>query len=100
MRDRQLHTTLHAFAEEAAWTLAAETAGGAEVPFDLLEESSRGGPTLYCYRPGTAGFIADREKAPANLEKWLPPRPAPRPPPRPDRHPRPLRPPRGPAPGR
>ena len=72
MRDRQLHTTLHAFAEEAAWTLAAETAGGAEVPFDLLEESSRGGPTLYCYRPDTAGFIADRETALANLENWLP----------------------------
>src|SRR3954454_749063 len=72
MRDRQLHTTLRAFAEEAAWTLAAETAGGAELPFDLLEEGGRSGPTLYCYRPDTSGFIADRERALAALENWLP----------------------------
>ncbi|MDX6585410.1 MAG: hypothetical protein QOI10_4594 [Solirubrobacterales bacterium] len=72
MRDRQLHTTLRAFAEEAAWTLAAETAGGAELPFDLLEEGGRTGPTLYCYRPDTSGFIADRERALAALENWLP----------------------------
>ena len=72
MRDRQLHSTLRAFAEEAAWTLAAETAGGAELPFDLLEERARGGPTLYCYRPDTEGFIADRERALAQIENWLP----------------------------
>jgi hypothetical protein len=73
MRDRQLQTTLRAFAEEAAWTLAAETAQGAELPFDLLEESPRrGGPTLYCYRPDTAGFIAERRHALSALENWLP----------------------------
>ena len=69
MRDRQLHAALKAFAEEAAWTLAAETAGGAELPFDVLEErSGRGGPALYCYRPDTAGFIADRASLLARLE--------------------------------
>jgi hypothetical protein len=72
VRDRTLHTTLKAFAEEAAWTLAAETAQGAELPFDLLEESSRGGPTLYCYRPDTAGFIAERSRRLTELENWLP----------------------------
>lgn len=72
MRDRQLHTTLRAFAEEAAWALAAETAGGAELPFDLLEERAGRGPTLYCYRPDTAGFIADRWGALTGLENWLP----------------------------
>src|SRR6476661_8498237 len=73
MRDRQLHTTLRAFAEEAAWTLAADTAQGAELPFDVLEErGSRGGPTLYCYRPDTAGFIAERSHALSSLENWLP----------------------------
>jgi len=72
MRDRQLHSTLRSFAEEAAWTLAAETAGGAELPFDLLEEGGRTGPTLYCYRPDTSGFIADRERALSALENWLP----------------------------
>ena len=73
MRDRQLQTTLRAFAEEAAWTLAADTAHGSEVPFDLVEErGGRGGPTLYCYRPDTAGFIADRADALTRLENWLP----------------------------
>src|SRR4051794_15691855 len=71
MRDRQLHAALRAFSEEAAWTLAAETAGGAELPFDVLEErSGRGGPALYCYRPDTAGFIADRATLIARLETW------------------------------
>lgn len=73
MRDRQLHSTLRAFAEEAAWTLAAETAQGAELPFDLLEEAPRrGGPTLYCYRPDTAGFIAERAPRLTGMENWLP----------------------------
>src|SRR3954468_6864335 len=73
MRDRQLHAALRAFSEEAAWTLAAETAGGAELPFDILEErNGRGGPTLYCYRPDTAGFIADRAALIARLENWPP----------------------------
>lgn len=73
MRDLQLHTTLRAFAEEAAWTLAAETAQGAELPFDVIDEGeARGGPRLYCYRPDTAGFIADRQHALAELENFLP----------------------------
>jgi hypothetical protein len=72
MRDRQLHAALRAFAEEAAWTLAAETAQGAELPFDILEERTGRGPTLYCYRPDTAGFIADRVPALARLETWAP----------------------------
>ena len=73
MRDRQLHTTLRAFAEEAAWTLAAETAQGAELPFDVIDEGpNRGGPRLYCYRPDTAGFIAERHHALAGLENFLP----------------------------
>jgi len=73
MRDRQLQATLRAFSEEAAWTLAAETAQGGELPFDLVEETARrGGPTLYCYRPDTAGFIAQRGEQLARMENWLP----------------------------
>jgi hypothetical protein len=73
MRDRQLHTTLRAFAKEAAWALALETDEGAELPFDVVEErAARGGPTLYCYRPDTAGFIDERRMTLANLETWLP----------------------------
>lgn len=74
MRDRHLHATLRAFAEEAAWTLAAETAGGAELPFDVVEERAGGawsaGPTLYCYRPDTSGFIAERERTLCAMESW------------------------------
>jgi hypothetical protein len=76
MRDRQLQSTLRAFAEEAAWTLAAETAHGSEVSFDLVEVDAspptRGGPTLYCYRADTAGFIAQRGDQLARMENWLP----------------------------
>ena len=72
MRDRHLHTTLRAFAEEAAWTLAAQTAQGAELPFDVIDDGpSRSGPRLYCYRPDTAGFIADRHGAISGLETFL-----------------------------
>ena len=36
MHNRQLHGALAAFAEEAAWQLAAETADGAEIPFEVV----------------------------------------------------------------
>jgi len=56
MRNRALHDVLRDYVEQAAWQLAAETSGGAEVPFDLVAES--GGRTpLYCYRPRTEEFI-------------------------------------------
>ena len=35
MHNRALHDSLAAFVEEAAWQLAEEVAGGAEVPFEL-----------------------------------------------------------------
>jgi hypothetical protein len=73
MRDRQLHAALRAFAEEASWTLSAQTAEGAEVPFEIVEEGgARGRPSLYCYRADTAGFIADRVRDIAALETWTP----------------------------
>ncbi len=73
MRDRRLHTALRAFAEEAAWTLAAETTAGAELPFEIVEEGGgRGRPALYCYRPDTAGFIAERGMLLERGETWLP----------------------------
>ncbi|MEA2292953.1 MAG: hypothetical protein QOE86_592, partial [Solirubrobacteraceae bacterium] len=37
MHNRALHDSLAAFVEEAAWQLAAEVSGGAEVPFELIE---------------------------------------------------------------
>ncbi|MEA2192077.1 MAG: hypothetical protein QOI73_2198 [Solirubrobacteraceae bacterium] len=58
MRHRPLYAALTAFAEEAAWQLAEQTADGAEVPFELVESRGRRRDTpLYCYRPLTEVFI-------------------------------------------
>ncbi len=59
MRNSTLHATLEGFTTDAAGQLAAVTAGGAEVPFELTEE--RGGRArLYCYRPLVDEFIHDQ----------------------------------------
>jgi hypothetical protein len=61
MRHRPLYAALSAFAEEAAWQFAAETAGGAEVPCEIVESrGARRDTPLYCYRPLTDSFIRDR----------------------------------------
>ena len=61
MRDRNLHATLEAFTLDAAAALGAETAGGAEIPFEVIETSGRRGSVpLYCYRPLTSSFIEER----------------------------------------
>src|SRR3954447_15602245 len=59
MHNRALHDSLAAFVEEAAWQLAAEVSGGAEVPFELIEQGRSTAP-LYCYRPLTGAFLAER----------------------------------------
>ena len=59
MRNRTLHQLLEAFTAQAADQLEAETAGGAEVPFELVEERGGSAP-LYCYRPLTGLFIHER----------------------------------------
>lgn len=59
MGQRELHDALAAFVEEAAWELAAATAAGEEVPFEVVDAappSGRGRP-LYCYRPMTGAFV-------------------------------------------
>ena len=61
MRDRNLHATLEAFTLDAAAALSAQTAGGAEIPFEVIETSGRrGSAPLYCYRPLTSEFIEER----------------------------------------
>jgi hypothetical protein len=61
MHNRALHDTLAAFVEEAAEQLALEVSGGAEVPFELHEaRGGRAAAPLYCYRPLTGRFIAER----------------------------------------
>ncbi len=59
MHNRALHDTLAAFVEEAAGRLAEEVSSGAEIPFDLVE-SGRAASPLYCYKPLTTSFIAER----------------------------------------
>ena len=41
MHNRALHDSLAAFVEEAAWQLAEEVSGGAEVPFELIDAGPR-----------------------------------------------------------
>jgi hypothetical protein len=76
MRNGSLHATLRAFAEDAAAQLAFDTNNGAEVPFELVEERRARRPTLYCYRPLTGAFIADRFAMLAALETYAPARQA------------------------
>jgi len=61
MRHRHLHAALASFAEEATWQLASVIADGVEVPFEVVEaRGSRRDTPLYCYRPLTARFVAER----------------------------------------
>src|SRR5581483_4280762 len=59
VRNTSLHSILEAFTADAATQLGAEAAGGAEIPFELIEADSgpRGRVPLYCYRPLTSTFI-------------------------------------------
>jgi hypothetical protein len=61
VRNTTLHHQLAAFTGDAARQLAAETAGGAEIAFEVTEtEARRGRVPLYCYRPLTEAFIRER----------------------------------------
>lgn len=61
MRNSTLHELLEAFTTDAAMALSADTAGGAEVPFEVVgtDTGPRSAP-LYCYRPLTGAFIRER----------------------------------------
>jgi hypothetical protein len=69
MHNRALYDALAAFVEEAAWQLAEEVSGGAEVPFELIERGRVSAP-LYCYRPLTGRFIAERSPELAKLPSY------------------------------
>jgi hypothetical protein len=63
MRSLQLQAALTEYIESVAAHLHAAVAAGAEVPFELEQQSRRrrsNGPSLYCYRPLTDEFIAAR----------------------------------------
>ncbi len=62
MRNATLHAILEAFTADSALQLTAETAGGSEIPFEVIETEGgrRGRVPLYCYRPLTGAFIRER----------------------------------------
>ena len=70
MHNRALHDTLAAFVEEAAWQLAEEVSGGAEIPFELIEQGRSSSP-LYCYKPLTQRFLAERAGALGRLGSYV-----------------------------
>jgi hypothetical protein len=73
VRNTTLHDALEAFTADAAGQLAAETASGAEIPFDLIStgSSARNAP-LYCYRPLTGAFIRERLELLSALPTYAP----------------------------
>jgi hypothetical protein len=62
VRSLQLQAALAEFIAQAADSLHADVATGKEVPFELASQSGRGrgAASLYCYRPLTDAFIAER----------------------------------------
>jgi hypothetical protein len=71
VRNRTLHQLLQDFTAQAAGQLEAETADGAEVPFELVEEPGGSAP-LYCYRPLTSDFIRERQAGLTALPTYAP----------------------------
>jgi hypothetical protein len=74
VRDPTLYAVVESFTEEASGQLTAETAHGAEIPFELVQAGSgqRGRPPLYCYRPLTGNFISERLGLLSGLPSYLP----------------------------
>src|ERR671923_313535 len=61
MRNRALHEALRDFALEAAALLTEDLKAGAEIGFDVVEDSAGPrGPALYRYEPRTRAFVAER----------------------------------------
>src|SRR5918998_5691990 len=62
MRNRVLHDALRDFALESASLLTDDLRDGAEVEFDVIEDSVSGrrGPVLYRYKPRIEAFIGER----------------------------------------
>ena len=71
MRNTSLHGVLEAFTADASGRLAMETARGAEIPFEVVEEPGARA-SLYCYRPLTGAFIRDRLAMLAALPTYAP----------------------------
>jgi hypothetical protein len=60
VKSHTLNAALRAYVEQAADRLAEDTALGAEVPFELVEEGGSRRTPLYCYRPLVDEFLRER----------------------------------------
>lgn len=62
MRDRMLHDSLRALADDASLQLENLISSGSEIPFEVGESSgpgdARGGVAMFAYRPLTAEFVS------------------------------------------
>ena len=72
MRNAALHHLLEAFTVDASGRLTAELAGGAEMPFEIVEERTAGRVPLYCYRPLSHEFIDGRMGTLSTLSSYRP----------------------------
>lgn len=72
MRSHTLNAALRRYVEEVAWTLSADTAEGAEVPFELVEERGARSTALYCYRPLVDEFLRERQSSLLRLDGHQP----------------------------
>jgi hypothetical protein len=73
VRDTALYELIKAFTADTAAALTSEQAGGAEVPFEVVEASGRrDAPPLYCYRALTGEFIEHRIGLLSGLASYAP----------------------------
>jgi hypothetical protein len=74
VRSLQLQAMLAEFVAQAADSLHTDVLAGLEVPFELASHSGRGrgASPLYCYRPLTGAFVADRFPELRRLEGYGP----------------------------
>jgi hypothetical protein len=72
VRSHTLHAALRRYVEEVAWTLSVDTAEGAEVPFELVEERGARSTALYCYRPLVDEFLRERQSSLLRLDGHQP----------------------------
>lgn len=74
MRSLQLQAALAEFVTQAATSLHGDILAGQEVPFELASHHGRGrgASPLYCYRPLTGAFIAERFPELRRLDGYAP----------------------------
>ena len=74
VRSLQLQAALAEFLAEAAASLHADVLAGQEVPFELASHSGRGrgASPLYCYKPLTGTFLAERFCELRKLDSYRP----------------------------